>query len=56
MIAFVYDVVLGYIRLFFFDEHCTYHQLKQGGTVHPGIGFAWLRRMRVRHLEYWHPE
>lgn len=54
MIAFVYDVLFGYIRLSIFDGVCTYIK-ESGETVRPRIGFAWLRRMRVRHLEYWHP-
>lgn len=55
MITFVYDVLFGYTGLFFFDGACTY--LKQGSeTVHPCIGFAWIRRLRLRYLEYWHPE
>lgn len=56
MISFVYSVIFGYIELFFFDEICTYLKQKGSDTVRPCIGFAWLRRMRVRHLEYWHPE
>jgi hypothetical protein len=56
MITLVYDVVLGYISLFFFDEICTYIKNLRGEPVHTCIGFAWLRRLRVRHLEYWHPE
>ncbi len=55
MIALVYDVVFGYIVPFFLVESCA-QIIESGGT--PGKlsdGFAYLRRLRVRHLEYWHP-
>ena len=56
MIALVYDVILGFITLSFFDGDCTTYLKDSGGK--PGrtcIGFAWLRRLRVRYAEYWHP-
>lgn len=56
MIALMYNVILSYIGLSFFDGVCTYIKFSGGSPVHPCIGFAWLRRRRVRHLEYWHPE
>lgn len=55
MIAFVYDAIFGYIKLFFYDVACTFNFKKGGESVKVSIGFAWLRRLRVRHLEYWHP-
>lgn len=54
MIAFVYDALFGYIKSFFFDVICSY--LKgRGEPVRAYNGFVVLRRLRVRHLEYWHP-
>ena len=56
MFTLVYDVVTGIITLSFFVGDCTYLKDSGGEPVHTCIGFAWLRRLRVRHLEYWHPE
>lgn len=56
MITLVYDVILGFITLSFFGGCCAYIKVSGGRPVHTSIGFAWLRRLRVRHLEYWHPE
>jgi hypothetical protein len=57
MVAFYYDFLFGYVRLFFLDESFTL--IKKVFTKEPvsnSIGFGWLRRLRVRHAEYWHPE
>lgn len=54
MIAFVYDALFGYVKSFFFDVICTYLK-RRGEPVRACDGFAWFRRWRVRHLEYWHP-
>ena len=56
MITLVYDVILGFVGLSFLGRVCTYIRFSGGRPVHTCIGFAWLRRLRVRHLEYWHPE
>lgn len=55
MITLVYDVILGFITLSFFDGDCIYLKDSGGRPVHTGIGFAWLIRLRVRYAEYWHP-
>lgn len=56
MITLVYDVLFGYAGFSFFDGEVYYLIKNRGGAaVQPCIGFAWLRRLRVR-PEYWHPE
>lgn len=54
MIIFVYDILIGYIMFSIIDFIDT--KVKESGEpVHTCIGFAWIRRLRVRYLEYWHP-
>ena len=48
MIAFVYDVLFGYVALLLVEENCTY-------PVGRNLPVNDFRRLRVRHLEYWHP-
>lgn len=55
MMIFVYDVILGYIMPFILCEYCI-NVLMGGAPGQISDGFAYLRRLRVRHLEYWHPE
>ena len=56
MIILVYNVVLGFIMLsFFIGEHCTYIKESGGKPVYTSDGFIWLKRLRVRYAEYWHP-
>ena len=53
MEVFVYDILFGYVSSFFVKDF-TY--LRTGGEpISVGVRFARLRRLRVRHLEYWHP-
>ena len=56
MITLVYDVLFGYKGLFFFDGEVCLFLKNRGEAIRPCIGFAWLRRLRVRHQKYLHPE
>jgi hypothetical protein len=53
MLTFVYDVLFGYTMLSIIDGVCT--KIKDDEPVHSTYTGC-LRRLRVRHLEYWHPE
>ena len=55
MITLVYDVILGFITLSFFDGDCTYIKVSGGRPVRPSDGFTWIKRLRVRYAKYWHP-
>jgi hypothetical protein len=53
MITLVYDVLFGHTMLSIIDGECT--KVQEGEPV-DSVFTGCLRRQRVRHLEYWHPE
>lgn len=55
-IALIFDVIFGYIGFSFLDNFCVIFQDSGGRPVKPSNnGVAWLVRLRVRPLKYWHP-
>lgn len=53
MEVFVYDILFGYVSSFFVKDF-TY-LITGGEAVFPQTLSFECRRLRVRHLEYWHP-
>lgn len=55
MITLVYDVLFGYTMLSFIDDESTKITERGAIPIYSAV-IGCLRRLRVRHLEYWHPE
>lgn len=55
MITLVYDVLFGYTTLSFIDDESTKITERGAIPIYSAV-IGCLRRLRVRHLEYWHPE
>ena len=55
MIILLYDCLFGFQGLYLYNGDCIHLFKGNNMPVHTSIGFAWLRRLRVRHFEYWHP-